>query len=370
MSENLCARARVLAAPTARDVVSPQVYERIMAAANFEEPDRVPIWDFVDSWPIYQHFAPGETDGAVATAKVFNGLGIDMSRGTYLPQAPENEGAEADYGTHKMKVSGKTHWMAEYPIKTLEDIKAWQGGVPTEEDIWPEVEHVLSIRDTFAPQTLYVPGCGVGYHAAYGSMGLMLFSTALYDARDDIERMIDTINQGSCVRAKVYAEANVSPLFFIGDDIAYKNRTMVSMQMLRELFFPYLKRLCEPLVNAGIKVVFHTDGYCMELVDDLLDAGVSGLNPLEPLAGNDVAELKRRYGRNLILVGGMDCSQLLPLGSVADVREGTKQLLRDAGHGGGLFIGSSSEIVPATPVENIFAFYEACKEFGRYPLAV
>jgi uroporphyrinogen decarboxylase len=182
--------------------------------------------------------------------------------------------------------------------------------------------------------------------------------------------MIDTLNRANCIRARVFAEANIGPLFFIGDDIAFKGRTMFSLPMLRELFFPYLKRMCEPLVNAGIKVIFHTDGYCMEIIDDLIDCGVAGLNPLEPLAGNDIAEIKRRWGDNLILVGGMDCAQLLPLGTVQDVRDGTRRLLREAGHGGGLFIGSSSEIVPATPVENIFAFYEACHEFGRYPLMV
>jgi len=230
------------------------------------------------------------------------------------------------------------------------------------------VERVARVRDTFAPETLYVPGCGVGFHAAYGMMGLQLFSTALYDAREDIERIIATLNAANRIRAKAYAEAQLGPLFFVGDDIAYKGATIFSLTMLRELFFPYLRRLCEPLVRGGIKVIFHTDGYVMDIVDDLLECGVAGLNPLEPLAGNDIAALKKRYGRNLILVGGMDCSQLLPLGSVADVREGTKQLLREAGHGGGFFIGSSSEIVPATPVENVLAFYDACRQYGRYPL--
>jgi len=55
---------------------------------------------------------------------------------------------------------------------------------------------------------------------------------------------------------------------------------------------------------------------------------------------------------------------------VEDVIEATKQCLRDAGHGGGLLIGSSSEIVPSTPVENILAFYETCRTWGRYPLKV
>ncbi|MGD8237936.1 MAG: uroporphyrinogen decarboxylase family protein, partial [Armatimonadota bacterium] len=316
----------------------------------------------------YERFAPGEDDPVVATAKVFNGLRVDMCRGVYMPQPPGSEGQEIETETHRRKISGKTNWVVEYPIKTLDDVRAWKRDLPDEEALWPETERAAQIRDTFAPETLYVPGCGVGFHATYGMMGLQLFSTALYDARDDIERIIATLNAANCLRARLYARANLGPLFFVGDDIAYKGRTMLSPAMMRQLFFPYLKRLCEPLVQAGIKVVFHTDGYVMDIVDDLLDCGIAGLNPLEPLAGNDIAALKKRYGRNLILVGGMDCSQLLPLGSVADVRQGTKQLLRDAGRGGGLFIGSSSEIVPSTPVENILAFYEACCEFGRYPL--
>jgi len=370
MSEEQQIKQRALDAERVDEVLDSRVYDRIMTAADFREPDRVPIWDFIDSWPIYQQFAPGEEDRVVATARVFNGLEIDMCRSVYMPQPPGSEGQEIESETHKRKISGRTNWVVEYPIKSLTDVKAWRRDPPREEDIWPEVERAAGIRGTFAPQTLFVPGCGVGFHAAYGMMGLQLFATALYDARDDIERIIATLNAANCVRAKAYAKANLGPLFFVGDDIAYKGRTMFSPAMLQELFFPYLTRLCEPLVKAGIKVIFHTDGYVMDIVDDLLESGVAGLNPLEPLAGNDIAALKKRYGRNLILVGGMDCSQLLPLGSVDDVRDGTRQLLHDAGRGGGFFIGSSSEIVPSTPVENILAFYEACHEFGRYPLRV
>jgi len=218
--------------------------------------------------------------------------------------------------------------------------------------------------------TMYVPGYGMGFQASHRMMDLTLFFTALYDCRDDIERIIATLNGHAVQRAEAYAEATLCPLYLIDNDIAYKNATMVSLEMLDELVFPYLAKVCEPLVNAGIQVVYHTDGYIMEIIDRLMDCGVTGLNPLEPLAGNDIPAIKKRYGDKLVLVGGVDCSQLLPLGTPDDVREGTKQMLRDAGHGGGLFIGSSSQIVPTTPVENIFAFYEACHEFGTYPLEI
>lgn len=91
---------------------------------------------------------------------------------------------------------------------------------------------------------------------------------------------------------------------------------------------------------------------------------------MEPLAGMRLDVLKRNWGDRLILVGGIDCSQLLPLGTPEEIKEGVKWALKVAGQGGGFFIGSSSEIVPSTPLENILAFYEAIKEFGKYPIAL
>jgi len=124
----------------------------------------------------------------------------------------------------------------------------------------------------------------------------------------------------------------------------------------------------DPLTVAGIKVIFHSDGYLMPIMGDLLAAAIGGLNPIEPIAGMDIAVLKEKYYGRLVLVGGLDCSQVLPLGSVQEVEEATVSILRTAGPGGGLFIGSSSEITPSTPLENALAFYRTVHERGRYPI--
>ena len=349
----------------AEAVVDPIVYRRIMTAASFQEPDRVPIWDFIDSWPIYQRFAPGETDPTRATAKVFNGLGIDLCRGVYMPVAPGETSEHA-----QIEFSGAARWWVDKPIKTLDDLRSYEVPELTEEQAWQWVHGHVVARDVFAPETLLVPCDGVGFHGAYGLMGLELFSYALYDCPAEVERLVEALNQHAVMRARAFAEAKPGPIMFYGDDIAYKQRPMFSPEVMHRLFYPQLKRLCDILLPVGILPLFHTDGYIMEIADDLLATGIQGLNPIEPLAGNDIGELKRRYGDRLILMGNIDCSQTLPLGSVEDVRRAVRECLRAAGHGGGLFIGSSSEIVPVTPVENILALYEACHEFGRYPLNV
>jgi uroporphyrinogen decarboxylase len=201
-------------------------------------------------------------------------------------------------------------------------------------------------------------------------MGQQLFSYAIYDAPSEVERILEIKTESAVRLARAAAEARLCPIYFIGDDVAYKGKLLFSPAFLRRTFLRSLRRVIQPLKAAGMTIVFHSDGYVMDLLDDLIDAGIDGLNPIEPIAGMDIGLLKRRYGDRLILVGNVDCSQVLPLGTVDDVVEATKACLRAAGHGGGLFIGSSSEIVPCTPVENILAFYEACRTWGRYPLAV
>ncbi len=356
-------RSQIAAAGPAERVVDSAVMNRVLAAAHFEELDRVPIWDFIDSWAAYQYFAPGETDPVAATAKVFNGLGIDMCRSIYMPLPPDAPSTDED-----IVYSGDTRWRAQPPIQSLEELRAWQVQELSEEEAWQWVAEYVRQRDVFAPQTLLVPADGVGFHATYGLMGIELFSYALYDAPAEIERLIEQHNYNALQRAKAFAQAKPCPLFFYGDDIAFKDRAMFSPEVMHRLFYPYLRRLCEVLNEAGIMVIFHTDGYIMDIIEDLLACGIAGINPIEPLAGNDIGELKRRYHGRLILVGNVDCSQVLPLGTVEQIRAAVLSCLQAAGHGGGLFIGSSSEIVPATPLENILAFYEFCHDLGRYPL--
>lgn len=365
------ARAIIAAARPCREVMDPVVYDRAMRAANHEEPDRVPIWDYLDSWDLFQQLAPGIEDPELATATVFNALEIDFARSVNAPRPVWAEGEEAEGETWGRKTSGRTVWVTKRPINSVEDLRRHVTEMPeppTPLECLPTVAAIAQRRDKFAPQTFYVPGHGVGFHAAYGMMGLDLFSLMLYDAPDEVRALIENLNAGAVAHCRAFAEAQLSPFFFIGDDIAYKNKLMFSPATLRELFFPYLRRMCEVLNAGGMKVIFHSDGDITPILPDLIECGVAGINPLETMAGMDIAGVKREYGRDLILVGGVDCSQVLPLGTPARIRQEVRQVLADGARGGGMFIGSSSEIVPATPLENIHAFYEACREFGRYPM--
>jgi len=353
-------------------MLDPVVRSRIMASLNHEEGDRVPIWDYIDNRAIVDHICPGWTDYDEAMVKVYHTLGIDLCRGYGRSYSESDDGTayEQDGVTHSV-ISGRTFWCVNYPIKTLDDLKNYSPQ-PFDEN-WLKNDWLASVRsavDRFEPYTMYVPGGGCGFHATYGLMGQEFFSYAIFDDPVNVERILEVMTESHYRLAKTAAEAKLCPIYFMGDDVAYKGGLLFSPDYLRRTFIKSLRKCIEPLKNAGIKVVFHSDGNIMEILDDLIDAGIDGLNPIEPLAGMDIGYLKKHYGKDLVLVGNVDCSQVLPLGRVDDVVAATKACLRDAGHGGGLFIGSSSEIVPSTPVDNILAFYEACRTYGTYPLKV
>lgn len=345
-----------------------------MRAMNFEEGDRVPVWDYIDNPFALEHFAPGERDLLAANVKVYHGLGIDLCRGFGASYAASRDGEQVtdEQGVVRSIISGQTCWAVRRAIRTIEELKSYQVSPPPDLEAvradW--VPHLRAVQAAFAPYTMYVPGHGCGFHATYDMMGLQLFSYAIYDCPAEVERLVEANNARAVQIATIAAQEQLCPLFFIGDDIAYKQRLMFSPDFLRRTFIRCLRNMCEPLRRAGIKVIFHSDGNVTDLIDDMLDAGISGLNPIEPLAGMDIGYLKRRYGKNLILVGNVDCSQVLPLGTVEQVRAATRECIRQASPGGGHFIGSSSEITPSTPLENILAFYEACREYGRYPIRV
>ena len=91
-------------------------------------------------------------------------------------------------------------------------------------------------------------------------------------------------------------------------------------------------------------------------MNDLVSAGIDGLNPLEVTAGMTVKGVRQRYPR-LFLAGGIDVSQLLVNGSPEQVRAVCEQAVRDTG-GRGFFMGSTTEPGPGVRLENAMAMFE------------
>ena len=95
-------------------------------------------------------------------------------------------------------------------------------------------------------------------------------------------------------------------------------------------------------------------------LDDLVAAGIDALNPLEVLAGMTVEAVRERHSQ-LVLTGGVDVSQLLPLGTPEEVRTACRRNIA-AARARGYLLGSSTELHWEVKLENAIAMFETAWE--------
>jgi hypothetical protein len=151
---------------------------------------------------------------------------------------------------------------------------------------------------------------------------------------------------------------------WIFDDIAYNTGPMFSPSSFEAIFFPAYQRMVCAYKQAGARYVFfHSDGDISRVLDMLIDAGIDGINPIEPRANMHVPELRKKYPR-LILTGGMDNTGTLEKGPLAKIQKETRQII-DIAQDGGVIIGSGS-IGPEITLDNFYAYYETCSTYGDF----
>jgi len=151
---------------------------------------------------------------------------------------------------------------------------------------------------------------------------------------------------------------------WIFDDMAYNTGPLFSPASFERIFLPAYRRMVETYKRAGARYVFfHSDGDIRLFLDMLLDAGIDGINPVEPRANMNVVELRKRYP-TLILTGGMDNTGTLTNGPRDKIQAETRAAI-DVGRDGGLLIGSGY-IGPDVPLDNYAAYHDICETYGSF----
>jgi hypothetical protein len=165
---------------------------------------------------------------------------------------------------------------------------------------------------------------------------------------------------------KRLAEAGVD-IFFYYDDLGLKGKSIISLENFRKFLLPYYKQIYQECKKNGMFVVQHSCGYIDKLLPDMVDAGLNGIQALEPAAGVDLAHLKETLGDRLCFFGGIDSSAILSFGTPKDIEKEVKRCIKAAGNGGGYFAGPSHNILNP-PWENVVALRDAMLKYRKYPL--
>ncbi|UCG46909.1 MAG: hypothetical protein JSU94_15585 [Phycisphaerales bacterium] len=161
------------------------------------------------------------------------------------------------------------------------------------------------------------------------------------------------------------ADGRLSGIYIWGD-IAYDKGMFFSPEYWRRVYKPQLKRICDAAHDAGLKTIYHGCGDASAVFEDMIEAGVDACNPLEAKAGLDVVALKRRFGRRWAFNGNINV-QVLETNDREQVRREVLTKL-NAGKGGGFILQSDHSMPDNVDPATYDYIIELVRKHGNYPL--
>jgi hypothetical protein len=357
--------------------------ERVERTLEFKETDRVPLYDLLRNDAAFSYFSGERLPSLSADERTVGELNriagaavgafLDMTRSVGFGPAEEKDVTdEFGFVIHHAPFE-KTTWIAVRPfedeagatrflkrwiLKVREDARRIAGdpGRHREEYHRAFLEKQSLIGDTVNLLAQH----GTGIDDIRHKLGLELFSYVAADDPGLISEALEAMTARNIAECHAIADRRLSPVVLTYSDIAYKNRLIHSPEFLRREFFPRIKRINDAWHEHGLRCLFHSDGYLMDVMDDLVEAGIDGLNPIEIVAGMSLREVKEKYKNKIFLAGGIDMSQLLSNGTPDEVREVCRGAIRDAYPG--YFMGSTTESDNSCRLENLLAMYEVAME--------
>jgi len=145
-----------------------------------------------------------------------------------------------------------------------------------------------------------------------------------------------------------------------GDDFASQLNILMSPEHWRKYFKPAWSRLFSLVKQHGYKVMFHSCGSVYKVIPDLIDIGLDILYPIQVKATSmEIELLHKQFGNSLAFYGGIDVQDLLPFGSVEEVKQEIIRIAKIFEKSGGYILSTSHVIMEDVPEENILTLYIA-----------
>ena len=340
--------------------------ERVMLALNRQEPDRVPHFEWLVNPVVREALVPG--------CKTHHEFAVKMGHDAILVGPHFNKeqlGPDkflSEWGFTFM-YGGEEHGVEideECPIKSMTDFKEFSPPDLDAPGRYDEIE--WAVKEFKGDKAIGVHLNDV-FSLPRSLMGMtdLLLATVLEP--ELVKALVDMSVEYNLQMARRIAKMDVD-FVHTGDDIAYNKGPFMSPKTFEELFYPGFKRVMGGFKDLGFMVIKHTDGNLRLILDRLVSSGFDCLDPIDPLAGMDLGEVKAKYGARLALKGNVDCTHLLSFGEPEAVVEATKDALRQGMPGGGYILSSSNSIHASVKPENYKAMLDTLQEYGHYPMSL
>ncbi len=352
--------------------------ENMLAALDRGSPERLPV--SVHDWMRYYL---DEYLGGIGKMEAFDMFGLDWAiyetpvkvdaadaSGWRMEKRVEDGGASGRRVEYtKITLPGRTlaqtverdkyqsPWITEYLCKRKDDIFALLEHSPVERyDIGRESELLSQIGDKGI-----LRGCRVGpWHLLCDWYGT---ESMIYSVFDDAGWVDDALDAVTGKTLEFLATMRGSKMDLLETGGGHNSSTVISPKIFERHILPRERRIHSFARELGLRTVYHTCGGMMPLLDLLVEVGSTAVETLTPPAmGGDVdlAEVKRRIGDKVCLIGGFDQYNGFENASPEETASMVKRCFEDAGEGGGYILNPSDHFFDC-PVENLHAYAKAAK---------
>jgi uroporphyrinogen-III decarboxylase len=348
--------------------------DRVLAAFAHEEPDRVPVW--LGAAPetrdlLIEHLGL-QDDEALSIY-----LGDDFRR-VYAKYAGPDEFSPDDNlqtgSTYRTPFGVERYGYGygmprEHPLvnASLEDIYNYAWPDPA----WMDVSHIREEIEQWGGQFAILGGdWSPFWHDAIDLLDMDNVFYKMYDDPQFVDVLLEHIvDYYFGVSQRIFeAAGEIIDIFFIGNDFGGSTGPLMSDKLFRRFIIPHLKRLIDLGHDYGLKVMMHCCGGYAPLIPAMIEAGLDGLQALQPSTkGMAPADLKAAFGDKILLNGCIDTQFVLIEGTPDLVRTRTREVLEIMMPGGGYVASPSHDyLLPETPIQNIIAMYDTVREYGQY----
>ena len=202
------------------------------------------------------------------------------------------------------------------------------------------------------------------FEAAWRLRGLESFLVDLVERREMAHFLLDRLADLARRNVTTLVSAGVDVLA-LDDDVGMPGTMMISPATWREFFKPRMADLVDTAraIKPDIRVIYHSDGHVEPILDDLVEIGIAAINPVQP-EHMDAIRIRRRFGPRLALWGTVGRQTTFSFEGPEAIRREVRMRIETLGRAGLVLCPAYDVDEPDIPWANVAAFLEAGADFG------
>lgn len=323
-------------------------------AINYEAVDRIPTqinYTAAMGQKMAEYF-----DVPVAELPVYLGNHMIRVNVSYDAKFSDDGQVRFDWWGVGFDTSEEGYFAAASPLQESTDLDNYPWPNPDDPRLLKAAEETIRAH---GDDYFITPNLGfVLFERAWTLRGFEQFFMDMATDRAFANELLDRIVQIQLALIHRYLELGVDGGYF-GDDYGAQKNLLFSPRMWRNHIKPRLATLFAPFTERGLPVIMHSDGQIQEILPDLVEIGLTTINPVQPEVLNH-DWLREKFAGELAFYGGISTQNVLPYGSPKNVVEAVGNCITKlAPERTGLLIAPSHRMMTDIPMANVSAMLQA-----------